>query len=108
MLITSSVFPETCPFLNNIPSSPLPPIKLHNKRTGSLKFAQNPHFPSLRLPALSRDVLGGDGDGVGQGPLTNGSAFFSDEILSLPQVIMFFLSFAHKGECFISYFVLID
>ncbi|KAF9676453.1 hypothetical protein SADUNF_Sadunf08G0003600 [Salix dunnii] len=91
MLITSSVFPETCPFLNNIPSSPLPPIKLHTKRTGSLKFAQNPHLPSLRLPALSRDVSGGDGDGDGQGPLTNGSAFFSDEILSLPQTITGFI-----------------
>ncbi|KAJ6428627.1 hypothetical protein OIU84_020323 [Salix udensis] len=91
MLITSSVFPETYPFLNNIPSSPLPPIKLHTKRTGSLKFAQNPHFPSLRLPALSRDVSGGDGDGDGQGPLTNGSAFFSDEILSLPQTITGFI-----------------
>lgn len=103
MLMTSSVFPETYPLLNNIPSSPLPPpIKLHNtKRTGSLRFAQNPHFISLRLPALARHVSGGDGDD--QGPLTNGSAFFSDETLSLPQVIMFFfLSFVHKGECFIS------
>lgn len=104
MLVTSSVFPETYPLLNNIPSSPLPPsIKLHNtKRTGSLRFAQNPHFISLRLPALARHVSGGDGDD--QGPLTNGSAFFSDETLSLPQVIMFFfLSFGHKGECFISW-----
>ncbi|KAH8501899.1 hypothetical protein H0E87_016607 [Populus deltoides] len=85
MLVTSSVFPETFPLLNNIPSSPLPPsIKLHNtKRTGSLRFAQNPHFISLRLPALARHVSGGDGDD--QGPLTNGSAFFSDETLSLPQ-----------------------
>ncbi|PNT21955.1 hypothetical protein POPTR_008G006400v4 [Populus trichocarpa] len=85
MLMTSSVFPETYPLLNNIPSSPLPPsIKLHNtKRTGSLRFAQNPHFISLRLPALARHVSGGDGDD--QGPLTNGSAFFSDETLSLPQ-----------------------
>lgn len=90
MLMTSSVFPETYPLLNNIPSSPLPPsIKLHNtKRTGSLRFAQNPHFISLRLPALARHVSGGDGDD--QGPLTNGAAFFSDETLSLPQVIMFF------------------
>jgi len=88
--MTSSVFPETYPLLNNIPSSPLPPsIKLHNtKRTGSLRFAQNPHFISLRLPALARHVSGGDGDD--QGPLTNGAAFFSDETLSLPQVIMFF------------------
>lgn len=93
MLVTSSVFPETYPLLNNIPSSPLPPsIKLHNtKRTGSLRFAQNPHFISLRLPALARHVSGGDGDD--QGPLTNGSAFFSDETLSLPQVIMFFSFF---------------
>ncbi|XP_061984776.1 uncharacterized protein LOC133704055 isoform X2 [Populus nigra] len=85
MLMTSSVFPETYPLLNNIPSSPLPPpIKLHNtKRTGSLRFAQNPHFISLRLPALARHVSGGDGDD--QGLLTNGSAFFSDETLSLPQ-----------------------
>ncbi|XP_011033048.1 PREDICTED: uncharacterized protein LOC105131665 isoform X3 [Populus euphratica] len=85
MLVTSSVFPETYPLLNNIPSSPLPPpITLHNsKRTGSLRFAQNPHFISLRLPALARHVSGGDGDD--QGPLTNGPAFFSDENLSLPQ-----------------------
>ncbi|XP_073267121.1 uncharacterized protein [Populus alba] len=85
MLMTSSVFPETCPLLNNIPSSPLPPsIKVHNtKRTGSLRFAQNPHFTSLRLPALARHVSGGDDDD--QGPSTNGSAFFSDETLSLPQ-----------------------
>ena len=93
MLMTSSVFPETCPLLNNIPSSPLPPsIKVHNtKRTGSLRFVQNPHFISLRLPALARHVSGGDGDD--QGPSTNGSAFFSDETLSLPQVIMFFSFF---------------
>ncbi|XP_011033047.1 PREDICTED: uncharacterized protein LOC105131665 isoform X2 [Populus euphratica] len=86
MLVTSSVFPETYPLLNNIPSSPLPPpITLHNsKRTGSLRFAQNPHFISLRLPALARHVSGGDGDD--QGPLTNGPAFFSDENLSLPQL----------------------
>ncbi|XP_073267120.1 uncharacterized protein [Populus alba] len=86
MLMTSSVFPETCPLLNNIPSSPLPPsIKVHNtKRTGSLRFAQNPHFTSLRLPALARHVSGGDDDD--QGPSTNGSAFFSDETLSLPQL----------------------
>uniref|UniRef100_A0A6M2EBR6 CREG-like beta-barrel domain-containing protein n=1 Tax=Populus davidiana TaxID=266767 RepID=A0A6M2EBR6_9ROSI len=91
MLMTSSVFPETCPLLNNIPSSPLPPsIKVHNtKRTGSLRFAQNPHFISLRLPALARHVSGGDGDD--QGPSTNGSAFFSDETLSLPQTITGFI-----------------
>ncbi|KAJ6989053.1 hypothetical protein NC653_021823 [Populus alba x Populus x berolinensis] len=91
MLMTSSVFPETCPLLNNIPSSPLPPsIKVHNtKRTGSLRFAQNPHFTSLRLPALARHVSGGDDDD--QGPSTNGSAFFSDETLSLPQTITGFI-----------------
>jgi len=85
---------ETYPILNNIPSSS---FKLHNtKPTGSLKFAETPHFSSLRLQALERDV---SGDADDQGPFTNnGFGFFSDDILSLPQVVF---SLHSETKCFI-------
>ncbi|KAF9675103.1 hypothetical protein SADUNF_Sadunf10G0196600 [Salix dunnii] len=80
--------PETYSILNNIPSSSSSSsssFRLHNtKPAGSLKFAETPHFSSLRLQALARDV---SGDADDQGPFTNnGPGFFSDDILSLPQL----------------------
>ncbi|CAK7323747.1 unnamed protein product [Dovyalis caffra] len=57
---------------------------------GSLKFAETPSFPSLRLQALARDVSGGDADSDDQGPSSNWFGSFSDDTLSLAQVEVIF------------------
>lgn len=85
-------FPETCPVLNSPSSSSSPffpssSIKLLNKRTGSLKFAEKPCFPSLRIKALACEVSGGDGED--HKPLNNGFSFVSDGTLSFSQVVIY-------------------
>ncbi|XP_075667668.1 non-canonical heme oxygenase HOZ, chloroplastic-like [Castanea sativa] len=68
-------FPETC--------SPSSSIRAPNKRIGSLKISETPHFPGLRALALAREVPGGDGEEAG--PLNNGSGLVSEESLFFPQ-----------------------
>ncbi|XP_023918171.2 uncharacterized protein LOC112029711 [Quercus suber] len=73
--VFTSKFPETC--------SPSSSIRAPNKRIGSLKISETPHFPGFRALALAREVPGGDGEEAG--PLNNGSGLVSEESFSFSQ-----------------------
>lgn len=79
--LSSSVFTPKFPETYSASSS----IRAPNKRIGSLKISETPHFPGLRALALAREVPGGDGEEAG--PLNNGSGLVSEESLSFSQVI---------------------
>nr|POF03209.1 hypothetical protein CFP56_42503 [Quercus suber] len=73
--VFTSKFPETC--------SPSSSIRAPNKRIGSLKISETPHFPGFRALALAREVPGGDSEEAG--PLNNGSGLVSEESFSFSQ-----------------------
>uniref|UniRef100_A0A2N9J3M2 CREG-like beta-barrel domain-containing protein n=1 Tax=Fagus sylvatica TaxID=28930 RepID=A0A2N9J3M2_FAGSY len=73
-------FPETYPQLNSTFTSIRPP----NKRIGSLKICEVPHFPAFRALALAREVPG-SGEGEDAKPLNDEFGLFSEDTLSLSQ-----------------------
>ncbi|KAG6667263.1 hypothetical protein I3843_01G081800 [Carya illinoinensis] len=70
-------FPETCA-LHNSPSSS---IRASNKRPGSLKICETPHFHALRVLAHASEVPGGEDEE--SKPLNSGFGFLSEGSASL-------------------------
>lgn len=74
-------FPDPYPVLNTSSSC----LRTSNKRIGSLKVSEN--SVSFRCQALSKEASESGGEGEDGTPLDNGFGLYSEEIVSLSQVI---------------------